>query len=265
MQANRETEPQLALATTTVARPRPEECEAARRIAAEMGCPYWPRDGLDKTCADLDGLLVVERENLALWIAGQRFCYHPNMAKLRVHALRQQRKDSLIDALQIAPGASVLDCTCGLGADAIVASYVAGPEGRVRALEAAPLLALLVERGMASYSLADDPDLDLAMRRVEVRRADFATYLRKEADAAWDVVYFDPMFDESIAHARGLDLVRCLARPGGPEPADLHEARRVARRRVVMKDRRPGRSLARLGFAKVAESRRVCYGVLPAW
>lgn len=253
------------LATTTAARPRPEECAAARCIAAEIGCPYWPRDTLGKACADLDGLLVVERENLALWIAGRRFCYHPNMAKLRVGALRQQRKDALIEALQIAPGASVLDCTCGLGADAIVTSYVAGPKGRVRALEAAPLLALLVERGMASYPIADDPDLGVAMRRVEVCHADFATYLQEEADAAWDVVYFDPMFGESIAHARGLDLVRCLARPGGPAPADLREARRVARRRVVMKDRRPGRTLARLGFAKVEESRRVCYGVLPAW
>ena len=265
MQTDREPAPQLALATTTVARPRPEECAVARRIAAAMGCPYWPRDELTATCADHHGLLVVERENLALWIAGQRFCYHPNMAKLRVHALRQNRKDALIEALQIAPGASVLDCTCGLGGDAVVAAYVAGPEGRVRALEAAPLLALLVEHGMASYSLADDPDLGLAMRRVEVRRADFATYLREEADAAWDVVYFDPMFDESIAHARGLDLVRCLARSGGPASADLHEARRVARCRVVMKDRRPGRTLARLGFAKIGESRRVCYGVLPAW
>ena len=253
------------LATTTAARPRPEECAAARCIAAEIGCPYWPRDTLGKACADLDGLLVVERENLALWIAGRRFCYHPNMAKLRVGALRQQRKDALIEALQIAPGASVLDCTCGLGADAIVASYVAGPKGRVRALEAAPLLALLVERGMASYPIADAPDLGLAMRRVEVLNADYTDYLRREANNAWDVVYFDPMFGESIAHARGLDLVRCLARPGGPAPADLGEARRVARRRVVMKDRRPGRLLARLGFAKVEESRRVCYGVLPAW
>lgn len=256
---------QRALATTTIPQPRPAECAAARRIAATLGCPYWPRDELTATCAELDGLLVVERENLALWIAGQRFCYHPNMAKLRVLALRQQRKDALIEALQIAPGASVLDCTCGLGADAVVAAYVAGPAGRVRALEAAPLLALLVEYGMAAYPLADDPDLGWAMRRVDVQRADFATYLREEADAAWDVVYFDPMFDESIGRARGLDVVRCLARSGGPVPADVREARRVARCRVVMKDRRPGRLLTRLGFAKVEESRRVCYGVLPAW
>ena len=187
------------------------------------------------------------------------------MAKLRILALAQGKHDILVDALQLKSGACVLDCTCGLGADAIVASCKVGATGRVRTLEASPLLALLVEHGMASYALDDPPDLAPAMRRVEVLNADYADYLRREANNAWDVVYFDPMFSETIADAQGLDLVRCLAWVGGPSPADLGEARRVARRRVVMKDRRPGRALARLGFAKVEESRRVCYGVLPAW
>ena len=259
----------LAFAITTIARPQEPECETARCIAAATGYRYVPR--AHRSLAGIaaaeaaDGLIVVGRTALSLWIAGQSLHHHPNMAKLRILALAQGKRDILVDALQIKLSDHVLDCTCGLGADAIVASCVVGPSGRVRALEAAPLLALLVEHGMASYPLADDPDLGLAMRRVEVLNADYADYLRREADNAWDVVYFDPMFDESIAHARGLDLVRCLARPGGPAPADLREARRVARRRVVMKDRRPGRLLARLGFAKVEESRRVCYGVLPAW
>ena len=179
--------------------------------------------------------------------------------------MEQGKHDILVDALQLKLGDRVLDCTCGLGADAIVASCKVGATGRVRALEASPLLALLVERGMACYVIDDPPDLVPAMRRVEVLNADYADYLRREADNAWDVVYFDPMFSETIADAQGLDLVRCLAWVGSPSPADLGEARRVARCRVVMKDRRPGRLLARLGFAKVEESRRVCYGVLPAW
>ena len=52
------------------------------------------------------------------------------------------------------------------------------------------------------------------MRRVEVLNADYADYLRREANNAWDVVYFDPMFSETIADAQGLDLVRYLARVG---------------------------------------------------
>ena len=259
----------FSVAVTTTSRPRPQECATARGLATATGCPYVPRgqDALAQTAdrAGCAGLLVVERTDLSLWVAGRRFRYHPNMAKLRVLALRQRKRDALIAAMEITPGESVLDCTCGLGADAIVASWVVRPAGRVRALEASPLLALLVERGMASCALDDPPDLVPAMRRVEVCCADFARYLRDEADNTWDVVYFDPMFTETIAGSEGLNLVRCLAEEGGPSPADLDQARRVARRRVVMKDRRPGHALTHLGFAKVEEGRRVCYGALPAW
>ena len=256
-------------AVTTIAKPQEPECETAHCIADAIGYRYVPRahHSLAKIAAaeKLDGLLVVERGNLALWVAGQGLRYHPNMAKPRLLALEQGKRDILVDALQLKLGDHVLDCTCGLGADAIVAACTVGATGRVRTLEASPLLALLVERGMASYALDDPPALAPAMRRVEVLNADYADYLRCEADNAWDVVYFDPMFSETIADAQGLDLVRYLAQVGSPSPADLGEARRVARRLVVMKDRRPGRLLARLGFAKVEESRRVCYGVLPAW
>ena len=260
--------PDLALAITTVSRSRVQECETARRIAAETGYPYLPRSNsaLAQIAAQagLDGLLVVERQGLALWINDQSLRYHPNMAKLRVLALEQQKNDVLIDALQLSPGDRVLDCTCGLGADAIVASYAVGPTGRVCALESSRPLALLVTRGMASFALADPPELVPAMRRVEVHHTDFATHLRAEADNTWDVVYFDPMFGETVAAAHGLDFVRHLAQPGGPAPADLTEARRVARRRVVMKDRLPGPELDRLGFATVQRGRRVCYGILDA-
>lgn len=255
-------------AITTISRPGPRELANASGIAAATGYRYVPRArrSLAQMAASeaLAGLMVVERGNLALWVAGRCLRYHPNMARLRILALERGQRDILVDALQLKLGDRVLDCTCGLGADAIVASRTVGATGRVRTLEAAPLLALLVERGMAFYALDDAPGLVPAMRRVEVLNADYADYLRREADDAWDVVYFDPMFAETIADAPGLELVRCLARVGGPSPADLREARRVARRHVVMKDRRPGRALTRLGFANVAAGRRVCYGALPA-
>ncbi len=261
--------PEPPLAVTTSSRPSARELAKAHGLADETGYRYVPRAhrSLAGMAADeaLAGLLIVERGKLSLWIAGRWLRYHPNMAKLRLLALEQGKHDVLVDALQLKLGDRVLDCTCGLGADAIVAAYKVGATGRVRSLEAVPLLALLVERGMACYALDDPPALAPAMRRVEVLNADYADYLRREADNAWDVVYFDPMFSETLADAQGLAPVRYLAKEGSPSAADLGEARRVARRRVVLKDRRPGRLLARLGFAKVGEGRRVCYGVLPAW
>jgi len=259
---------ELSLAITTVTRPRTRERDSAQRIAAETGLPSIPR--ADHTLAAVaedsgrKGLLVVEREGLALWIAGQTFRYHPNMATMRIRALSQHNNDGFVDALQLTAGARVLDCTCGLGADAIVAAHVVGPTGRVRTLESSALLARLVAHGMAHYTLATPPELVPAMRRIEALHADFATYLRQEADNAWDIVYFDPMFAETIDMAPGLDLVRRLATPGGPSADDVQEARRVAQRWVVMKDRLPGRSLAELGFTKNKISRRICYGTIDA-
>mgnify|MGYP003970419215 FL=1 len=261
-------QPDLNLAITTIAHPRAQECETAHAIAAELNAPFIPRingrPGKTAEHSDREGLLIVEREELALWVAGQTFRYHPNMATMRVRALSQKKNDGLVDALQLKTGASLLDCTCGLGADAIVAAHAVGPTGRVRALESSTLLALLVIRGMARYSLVSPPELIPAMRRVEVHHTDFTDYLRRESDNAWDIVYFDPMFSETIDISQGLDIVRRLAYPDGPSLHDVQEARRVARHRVAMKDRQPGQNLARLGFTTIKKSRRICYGTIDA-
>ena len=258
----------LLLAITTTARPGDQEQQKAQTLAEQTGYPYLPRQNrsLAKQAAlsALDGLLVVERKTLALWLAGEVFRYHPNMAKLRLLALLSGKNDSLTSAMELTPGESVLDCTCGLGADAILAAHMVGENGRVCALEASAPLALLVGEGMASYTLAHPEELTRAMRRIEVRQIDFAHVLRQAEESTWDVVYFDPMFNETIDAASGLDLVRRLGHSGTPSPADLDQARRVARRRVVMKDRQPGPNLMRLGFAKVQEGRRICYGTLKA-
>ena len=261
-------QPDLNLAITTIAHPRAQECETAHAIAAELNAPFITRingqPGKTAEHSDREGLLIVEREGLALWVAGQTFRYHPNMATMRVRALSQKKNDGLVDALQLKTGASLLDCTCGLGADAIVAAHAVGPTGRVRALESSTLLALLVIRGMARYSLVSPPELIPAMRRVEVHHTDFTDYLRRESDNAWDIVYFDPMFSETIDISQGLDIVRRLAYPDGPSLHDVQEARRVARHRVAMKDRQPGQNLARLGFTTIKKSRRICYGTIDA-
>ena len=261
-------QPDLNLAITTIAHPRAQECETAHAIAAELNAPFITRingqPGKTAEHSDREGLLIVEREGLALWVAGQTFRYHPNMATMRVRALSQKKNDGLVDALQLKTGASLLDCTCGLGADAIVAAHAVGPTGRVRALESSTLLALLVIRGMARYSLVSPPELIPAMRRVEVHHTDFTDYLRRESDNTWDIVYFDPMFSETIDISQGLDIVRRLANPDGPSLHDVQEARRVARHRVAMKDRQPGQNLARLGFTTIKKSRRICYGTIDA-
>ena len=238
----------------------------ARACAREFALPYLPRNRqtLARLCREhgLDGLLVLSADGLALNVGGAEYAFHPNAAKLRFHALLQGRGDRMAEAMGLRPGDSLLDCTCGLGSDATVASHLVGPGGRVRAIEKSPVLARLVRRGLERYTDGMD-ELVAAMRRVEVVETDAAETLATLPDASWDVVYFDPFFEETVETAKGLDLVRLLGSRTPLSAETVAQARRVARRRVVCKDRAPGPLLGALGFEPVSRAKRLCFGALP--
>lgn len=182
------------------------------------------------------------------------------MAHHRVTAVQAGRGDRLLTVAELKSGDHFLDCTCGLGADAIVAAHAVGPDGQVDALETSALLATVVSDGMARGDHRN-PALVAAMRRVVVRHATAEHVLATLPSQSWDVVYFDPMFDTPVEATTSLELVRLLATPDVPSRATLTEARRVARRCVVVKDRATGTLLEQLGLAPVGTTRRhVRYG-----
>jgi hypothetical protein len=69
------------------------------------------------------------------------------------------------------------------------------------------------------------------------------------------LVLFDPMFRSPRPEPGGFDVLRRLALPRPLSRAALDEARRVARRCVVVKDGAPGWDLARLGLVPLASAR----------
>ena len=123
--------------------------EQGIRIAEELGIPYIPRD--DKSLLFLEdkynsnGILVVSKDKLSVYINAKEFFYHPGMAKLRIKGIKSGNNDQMITAMNLLPGDSVLDCTLGLGSDAVVANYITGPYGSVVGLESNPLLAYVVK------------------------------------------------------------------------------------------------------------------------
>jgi hypothetical protein len=157
-------------------------------------------------------------------------------------------RDPFFEASGILPGDAVLDCTLGLGADALVAAVAAGPRGHVLGIEGSAALAAWTGEGLARSAL---PGAD----RIEVRSADHAALLASLPARSFDVVCFDPMFRHARAEPGGFDVVRGLAdtRPLAPEALAL--ARRVARRWVLVKDGAPGWDLARLGLTPLPSAR----------
>ena len=227
---------------------------AGRAAAARHALPFAPRRStLAATAAEAraDALLVLSPRRATLWLDGAEQRWDPGMGVLRAKRLRDGEvttRDGFLDAAGILPGEAVLDCTFGLGADALVAAEAAGPSGHVLGLESSPALAALAAEGLARLA-------DPAARRIEVRHADAATWLAAAPARSFDLVVFDPMFREARAEPPGFDLVRRLGDPSPLSPETLAHARRVARRAVLVKDGAPGRDLTRLGLAPLATAR----------
>lgn len=253
---------------TTSYHPTAAEHELAGRLAARLSCPLIPRrhsslPRLKRIHGEQD-VLVTTTEGLRFFPtgSGHPFFFHPSTAQIRIKRLLRGESDALAEASGAGPGDTVLDCTAGLGSDAIMFSYLTGPGGSVTALESEPLVALLVEEGMATHESGLAP-LDEAMRRIKVVRADHADYLRTLADTSIDVVYFDPMFRVPIKDTSSISPLRTIADDRPLTPESVAEAVRVARRRVVLKEHRDSGEFERLGFRpQYRPYTKIAYGVI---
>ena len=241
--------------------------DLAIEISARLGAKFVRRE--DKSFAELrkihgaENILLVKKNSLSVVTSESELFFHPNTAHLRIKNLRGGEGDRLIDALGISAGSKVLDCTLGLGADAIVASFVAGESGKIVGLEINPLIAAVVSHGMKNFT-DDRPYILEAMRRVEVLNVDCGEYLKTCADNSFDAVYFDPMFCRPIKKSSGINPLRPLADNSSLTPEIIQEACRVAKSRVVMKNNSGSSEFTRLGF-KVADGGKyssVAFGVI---
>jgi len=158
----------------------------------------------------LDGILVATVLGPKVYGRNGLFFYHPSMAKLRIAQLKEGNMDYLVQAMNLRRGMRVLDCTLGLAADALVASYVVGETGTVVGLEGSELLHFVVQHGLKNYECADDEEMRNAMRRIIAVRADAETYLASRMEE-YDVVYFDPMFETPVKESSNMEPLRDLA------------------------------------------------------
>ena len=239
----------------------------AARTAAALGIPNVPRgnDSLEELRAayGVDAALVARRGLLTLVTAEGELFFHPGMSHLRIKNLLLGHGDHLVSALGLVEGMHVLDCTLGTGADAIVESFAVGAQGTVTALESNPLIAAVIADGLA-HATGDNYEMHAAMRRITVHHADALTYLRAAETDSCDVVYFDPMFRRPLHESAGMNALRVLADSRALTGETIAEACRVARRRVVMKERQGSAEFARLGFDMLMGGKysRIAYGVM---
>jgi hypothetical protein len=234
-------------------------------IADALSIRYVPRMGftlkqLFQRVNDPEAILVTrtgwryEHQN------GHTFFFHPSASVMRIKQLRRGGSDSLVEATGMKPGESVLDCTLGMGADSIVASFAVGERGKIVALESQPVIALLVKEGLNTYQ-TNIRELNEAMRRIEVIQADYREYLPNCPDDSFDYVLFDPMFRQTIKESAAIQALRPLANLSPLDEESVNHALRVARKAVILKERPDSGEFARLGFEVVKSSKQVAWGI----
>lgn len=211
-----------------------------------------------------DDVLVVGNDDLSIaTMSGSgALKYHPNFSMVRAKRLLNNKNDALIDAAELKPGMSFLDCTMGLAADSVIASLAVGTVGQVTALEQSFILYLLAQEGLSSY----DTNIELindAMRSIKIVNQNHTDYLKKLPDNSFDIVYFDPMFDEEITDSQSLRLITEVTHTENLSQTAVTEAKRVAAKKVVLKDHFRSSRFTQFGFEQqVRKTSKVHYGVI---
>lgn len=237
------------------------------QFAAESGVSYTPRRDRSITRIMAEegaaGVIIWKQEGPVLYQGGERFFYHPSMGKNRVSRIRKGQSDPMIEAMGLRKGWEVLDCTLGLGADALVVSFVVGDEGRVLGVESSPITAAVVRWGIKKYPRGP-VWLKAAMDRIEIICADHLEVLKELPARSFDIVYFDPMFRHPINSSQAISPLRQLANHRPLSEEAIAEALRVSRSRVVVKERAGSTEFERLGIQQVltGEHRDIAYGII---
>lgn len=225
----------------TTARKRADKLEPlARVVAEELHVAYQKRN--DRSVDDLleevkTDLLVVARHRLSLYRHGDPnpFFYHPNAAQVRAKAFFANGYDAFIEACDLQKGNSLLDCTLGLGADAVMAKLAVGQDGYVTGIEQNAIMAYIVKKGLHTWTDAHPMLLD-AMQSVHVLAGHHYDLLKSLPDSSYDVIYFDPMFEQTIHSSSGIQALKSFAHYEALSQQTIQEAMRVAKKRVVLKD-----------------------------
>lgn len=226
---------------TTAGRPDAASLKLAAKAAGVLGYEIIERN--KKSIARIQ-----KEQNSAVFVSGANryelfrigmekpFFFHPNSAAFRLKRMLNGETDPLIEAAQLGIGESFLDCTLGLASDGIIASYVTGDSGKVVGLEGDPDIAFIAKCGLHTFH-SNSTELTEAMKRIEVVHTDAVDFLKNQPDNSWDIVYIDPMFSAPIEESSNFTPLRQVGLKTSLTAEWMEQAKRVCKRRVVVKDR----------------------------
>ncbi|MDR0269443.1 class I SAM-dependent methyltransferase [Paenibacillus sp.] len=239
----------------------------ARALASHTGCLYVPRSRtplakMAKLHGNDDIIVVLDGGARLVRPGEEPMDFHPSMGFIRAKRILKGESDPMLDAACMREGDSVLDCTAGLGTDALVFSVKGGMDTVVTAVESSPSLSALLSEGLAYYTSGVN-EVNESMRRINVLNRNHLDVLRSLPDLSMDIVYFDPMFREPLMDSSAIRPLRWFANSEPLSEESIQEAVRVARKTVVLKEKRGSGEFARLGFTEQERAHsKISYGVI---
>lgn len=248
----------------TTSQDREHLIHIAQNISKETGINYLPRNNRSleniKIKYNLCHLLVVQEDKI---IVDNQYFFHPGMAIPRIKMLKKGELDPMVQAMDIKEGDSILDCTLGMANDAIVAGFVVGTRGKVIGIESSPIIYVVTKWGLANYQRGSK-DSQKAMNSICVINDYYQDYLQKLPENSFDVVYFDPMFELPLLRSNGIQGLRSFANYEKVNKNIMELAKKVARKRIVIKDWKYGHLLEELGVKTIIGGKysRVKYGYI---
>ncbi len=233
------------LILTEAADALPDDARHACHVAEMLGVTYVPRKKRSLSRMFFEQqitYIVVEHRSKALSLhksddSNNKFIYHPGISLLRAKAMQRGEQDKLLNLAQVEPGDIILDGTAGLCSDALMFSFAVGERGLCIALEASPYVAFIVAHGLQTYDTSL-PDLQDAMRRLRLVCDRSQDVFEKLPDRSVDIVYLDPMFEHAIKRSAAMASLRPFSVAKNWTVGDILQARRIARKAVVIKARR---------------------------
>jgi 16S rRNA (guanine1516-N2)-methyltransferase len=153
-----------------------------------------------------------------------------------------------------------LDVTAGFGRDAFV---LANLGCQVDMIERHPCIALLLDDALARAQR--NPTISDIIARMSIYNADSADYLSSLDEARYpDVIYMDPMYpsrEKSALVKKDMRLLHQLAGPDMDSEQLLTLARKVAKKRVVVKRPKSAPFIANAKPSTCIESKNTRYDV----
>lgn len=226
---------------TTAQKASLQEQEKARLAADLLGIPYVNRrrDSLSKIKAAHNeaDILIMSQDGPTLY-TGEKVMhkFHLSMAQLRIIAYDRGDVEHLLVAIGDEPVESFLDCTSGLCSDSLMVSYGHPEIQRFIALEGNPLLAYISNYGCRHF-VHESQSVTNALRRIQLCAMRYEQFLKNAKDKTFDIVYFDPMFEVPVKESPQFLALRGHIVESSLTQAMLEEAKRVARRKVIVKER----------------------------